>query len=280
MQELLLPERGEVGKMKGEIEKALLIQRQEQLGGWDGSFGRIQFGCECCERLLPSKAELLAVKKFCGKKGIMFSFVTPYLTDAGLRDVMRLLPLLGGDDELVVNDFGLLDRAKRGGFHIAAGRLLNRQYRDPRIPSFKGKVPHDFYAHLQQSHAGSKRFRKLLLLNRVERVELDNLPQGIGTKLNGSGLSGSLHFPFLFVSTGRMCLTANCDKISFHNKIGIFPCSMECKRCQFALRNKMFPAELFLFGNSIFSRNNSLPAREKLLRLGIDRIVTNKALQL
>jgi len=266
--------------MKREIEKALFIQNAGQLKYFNHSFGRIYFGAEFCERLLPNKNDFLVVKKFCEKQGVGFSFVTPFLTNAGMRRVLPLAKALSERDELVVNDYGLLHAAKESKATLVAGRLLNRQYRDPRILSFKAKVPKEFYAHLMQSHAASKHFQKFLRQNGVARVELDNLAQGIAPDLGKSSLRCSLHFPFCFVSATRLCLIANCDKISFHGKIGVFPCNKECKLYQFKLGNSFFPTALYLFGNAVFFQNNELPKEKELLRKGIDRLVINKSMQL
>ncbi|MDP2974071.1 MAG: hypothetical protein Q8N60_03400 [Candidatus Diapherotrites archaeon] len=271
---------GKVEKMKSGIEKALFVEDKGQLRQWDKSFNRIYFGAEFCERLLPNKNDFLVVKKFCEKQGVGFSFVTPFLTDSGMKSVLPLVKILSAGDELVVNDYGLLHAAKESRAMLVAGRLLNRQYRDPRILSFKAKVPKEFYAHLMQSHAANSHFQKFLQQNGVARVELDNLLQGIGTDLSKSSLRCSLHFPFCFVSATRLCLAANCDKISFHGKIGVFLCNKECRLYQFKLGNSFFPTALYLFGNAVFFQNNELPKEKELLLKGIDRLVINKSMQL
>lgn len=261
-----------------QLEKALLISSSSQLRNWKKEFTRIHFGQEFCDRLLPSKSEFLKAKKFCHSKKIAFSFTTPFLTDLGLKKALSLAKLLSQEDELVVNDYGLLNAAQHLNVHLAAGRLLNRQYRDPRIASFKGKVPKPFYQHLRQSHASSRQFQKFLLQQGVERVELDNLLQGIATNLSKTKLSASLHTPFAFISTSRLCLTANCTSLSSYNRIGVFPCGKECRKYSFTLRSPLFPTPLILFGNTVLFKNKSLPKEKELLRKGINRVVENSAL--
>ncbi len=244
------------------------------------SFQRIYFGQEFCETLLPNKTELLAVKDFCKKQGLKLSFVTPYLTDSGLKRALALTRLLSKEDELVVNDYGLLHAVQGSKPILTGGRLLNRQFRDPRIALFKDTVPRDFFLHLQQSHASSPKFLRFLQGHGIKRVELDNLLQGIGTDLSKSPLRASLYYPFAFISTTRLCLTANCGKISSHNKIGIFPCARDCRLYQFRLTSSLFPVELFVFGNTVFSKNSKLPKESELQARGIDRLVTNTPIQL
>ncbi|MBN2067368.1 MAG: hypothetical protein JW744_02780 [Candidatus Diapherotrites archaeon] len=262
------------------IEKALFISSPSQLGLFRDSFQRIYFGQEFCERLLPSKKDLLKVKSFCSKKGISLSLVTPILTDAGLENALALSRLLLPEDEIIVNDYGLLHALQNPRPVLVAGRLLNRQFRDPRIASFRGKVSDSFFMHLQQSHAASPEFQSFLLENSFARAELDNLLQGIGTDLSKSQLHASLYFPFVFVSLTRMCLSANCNSVSFQGKVGVFPCSRECQSFQFNLKSSFFPNELLLFGNAVLFKNSALPKEPELLSMGIDRLVTNKALQL
>lgn len=266
--------------MQSRLQQAFLAPSLSALENFPEKADILYFGQEFCDRLLPSKKELLQAKQFCERQGLKFSFVTPYLTENGLKHAISLSGLLSQEDELVVNDFGLLYAAMRKFPKpaLVAGRILNRQYRDPRIASFKGAVPEQFTQHLQLSSAASGMFQKFLKEHSVERAELDNLKQGISTDLSKSGIKGSIHVPFVFVATGRMCLSANSDKISFHKTVGVLPCSKECQRYQFQLQNTLFNERLFLFGNTVFFKNAKLDEKG-LLQKGIDRLVTNKALQ-
>jgi hypothetical protein len=241
-------------------------------------FSRLYFGHETCERCLPSLSELEKAKKICSKNAMGFSLVTPFCTDAGIKKVSLLMKRLSQEDELVVNDFGLLFLAsKKFRARLVAGRLLNRQYRDPRIALFK-KAPEEMRQHLRLSHSSNGLFRELVREYNVERVELDNLLQGIATNLSSTALKGSLYYPFVFIAATRFCLAANCDRLSHAGKVGVFPCGKECLKYRFILESSEFNRSLFLFGNALYFENNKIP--KNLGERGIDRLVfTAKALQ-
>ncbi|MAG21925.1 MAG: hypothetical protein CL943_01285 [Candidatus Diapherotrites archaeon] len=260
------------------FEKAILVQNLSEFEKQNlNEFDRVYFGDETCDRLIPSSTELKKAMIFCKKKGLAFSFVTPFCTNQGVKKLKLLLEQLG-NEELIVNDFGILkEAAKFENIELVAGRLLNRQYRDPRISLFKG-APDAMTDHLRSSHAASKLFQKLLLDNNVKRVELDNLLQGITTNLTGSGLAGSLYYPCVFIAATRFCLTANCDKLSHSKKIGIFPCKRECAKYSFSFEGKEFDRPLLLFGNALYFENNKIP--KNLFALGVNRLVFTGTKQL
>src|SRR5580700_645621 len=66
-------------------------------------FTRTAYGTEFCEHLLPSTDALRAVVE----TGRPLTFLTPYLSDHGIAQLRRLLPLLQ-DAEVVFNDWGVL----------------------------------------------------------------------------------------------------------------------------------------------------------------------------
>jgi len=257
------------------MEKAIAVETVSQLKNLSSKgFDRLYFGSEACETKIPSVQEAKKAKQFCEKNKLAFSLVTPFCTDFGLNKVKEIFSILSKEDEVVCNDFGVLKEAGRHKPEAIVGRLLNKQFRDPRIASFKGQAAE----HLSLSQASMPQFRKLLSSLGVKRVELDNLLQGIGTSLKDTGFSASLYHPIVFVSATRMCLLANAGKISGYKKVGVFGCGKECDRFKFKLGNKAMPKKLFLIGNGLFFENNSLPEEKELLAKGIDRTVNNKAL--
>ncbi len=258
------------------MEKAIHIQSISQLGSLAPGFSRVYFGSETCERLMPMPDELKQAKSFCAQNNLAFSLVTPFCTDAGIAKLKHLLPILSGEDELIANDFGALRLAKQHDIQLVAGRLLNKQARDPRIPSFKHS--NELLEYLSQSQASSPQFLKILSSLGVKRVELDNLLQGIGTDLGGTGFAASLYTPLVFVAATRMCLLANAGKISASKEVGILPCNQECSQFQFKLTNPCFPKSLLLTGNAVFFENEGIPDEKELLARGINRLVANKTL--
>ena len=254
------------------LEKAIFVEGMQQLQEQDLSpYSRIYFGHETCDRRIPSLNEFSRAKEFCSKQKLSFSLVSPICTNQGIKMLLPLLEQLSGEDELIVNDFGVLQLAsKQTKAKVVAGRILNRQYRDPRI-AFLKNPPQEMLHHLRLSHASSQLFLSLLKKSHVQRVELDNLLQGIETDLSSTGFHASLYHPFVFVSATRLCLTANCDKLSHAKKVGIFPCGKECVNYSFILENKELKRPLYLFGNALYFENKKLPSA--LNKKGIDRLV-------
>lgn len=256
-----------------------MVENLQQLERFSSvKFSRVYFGSETCERKIPTVNEARKARHFCKKNSLGFSLLTPFATDTGLKRLKSLFSLLSSEDEIIANDFGVLMEASKHKPVVVAGRLLNKQFRDPRIASFRGKFPSEMVEHLSLSQACSLGFRELLLSLGVKRVELDNLLQDIGTDLSGTGMSASIYHPVVFVSATRMCLLAGCGKISAVKKVGIFECSRECNDFRFRLGSGLFPSKLLLLGNALFFENRKLPKESALASKGIDRLVINRAL--
>lgn len=242
-------------------------------------FTRLYYGNEFCERLLPTPDGLEEVLAFLRERGLAFTLVTPFVTDEGMDKALGLIEHLEEDrtrrseagvpHEVVVNDWGLLYRMKEAfpGLEPVLGRLLNKQKRGPRILKLGGRVPEPMMDHFRRSNVDTQGLQGVLDDFGVERVELDNLLQGMERK---TGLTGSLYFPYAYVTTTRLCLTNQCFARRRHAR-AIFPCEHECRKITFRLDHKDMPVALFLKGNTQFFRNDRLPGN--LRALGIDRIV-------
>jgi len=259
------------------MERAIHLEQVSDLNNLGNGFSRLYFGPETCQRLLPTERELKKAKALCKKHNLKFSFVTPFVTDAGLKRIQSLIKLLSAEDELVINDYGVLRLAQGNKFELVAGRLLNKQYRDPRI-AFLPQALCELVEHFRQSQASSDEFQRLLVSFGVNRIELDNLLQGIGTDLSNSMLSGSLYYPWVFIAATRLCLTNSCDKLYAKRRIGVFACSKECQRYRFELNNTLLKKPIYLIGNALYYKNAVLAAN--LERQGITRTVFQKKLLL
>jgi len=255
------------------MEQAIFITKTENLKYWDEKYTILYFGIEFCETLIPIKDDLKEIIEFCDEKNINFTFVTPYVTDLGLN---KLKPLLNDLNELnkeievVVNDFGVLDliNNKYTNLKPVLGRLLSKQKKGPRILNIKDKLPKEAWEHFQSSNVDIDVMQNFLVENKVKRVELDNLIQGVKVELRK--VKGSLYYPYVNVTTTRLCLTNGCDK-RLKPKLGIHPCEKECQEYTFKLTNKDMPVTILLKGNSQFFRNDKLP--ENLEEMGIDRLI-------
>ncbi len=68
-------------------EKVIFITKVSQLRYIDYKYTRIYYGNEFCERLIPSLQDLNQILDYIQKRGLNFSFVSPYVTDIGLRKI-------------------------------------------------------------------------------------------------------------------------------------------------------------------------------------------------
>lgn len=227
-------------------------------------FDRLYFGNEFCERLIPPLDSIKQALDFASEMGIGFTFVTPYVTNAGLETVEKVIDFIDSaveNFEVVFNDWGvfqyLTGLSSRTGYVM--GRLLNKQKRGPRIMNIIDKVPSDTRDFYRGSLLDVPAAAGFLKKNHINRVEFDNLLQGIDLETSDPDISKSLYLPFAFVSTTRFCLTANCDSDEPADCIGIFPCARECRKYTFELVNPVMKQPLIRRGNTVFFFNDRIP---------------------
>lgn len=87
----------------------------------------------------------------------------------------------------------------------------------------------------------------------IERAEIDNTIQGFRIK---SKMKLSLYYPWVYVSTTRLCLVNGIDDLS-RKKISIGPCKRECHK--YTLINDSFPVRMYLKGVTQFYHNDKRP---------------------
>lgn len=254
-------------------ENAVFISSLKNLDLVSASHTRLYFGVEFCERLIPSREELSCALAFAHKNKKDFTFVTPFVTDAGIKKLAPLLDHLASKAsaaEIVVNDWGLLNILKERSWQgpIALGRLLTKQKRGPRIMNILDKLPQGAVEHFRQSNVDVPVLAGFLSRNGVSRVELDNLLQGISRP--DPALRGSLYYPYAYVTVTRYCLAAF-SKNRAGSLRSIPECRKECQEMEFELSHPGMPVKLLLKGNTQFFENAVLP--ENLDLLNIDRLV-------
>jgi len=105
-------------------------------GGAD-SVSRLYFGNEFCNHLIPSSRTLSEVLARSRELGLLFSLVTPTVTDSGIDALGRLFRSLPDGSEVIVSDWGVLRLARTEFPSLlpVAGRLLCKIMKDPRLPS-------------------------------------------------------------------------------------------------------------------------------------------------
>ena len=256
------------------MEHAIFISKIKNLEYVTQEYSRLYFGVEFCQNLIPSIEDLSYILRFVSKKRLDFTFVTPFITKEGLEKLKPQLNYLVQEhpvSEIIINDWGLLSWIDKNysNLTLVLGRLLVKQKRGPRILSLMGRVPDIMIQHFRQSNVDTSMISNFLISKGINRIEFDNLLQGISRPAHS--LKGSLYTPFVYVTTTRFCPASSTDRISNRSLRAIFPCNKECQNYTLKLQHEQMPMDLFLKGNTQFFMNEQLP--EDLDQLNIDRLV-------
>jgi hypothetical protein len=271
--------------MKHKIEKALLINRAE-IG--IKNIDRIYFGNEFCENLIPALSSLKKTYSFAKSRHKEFTFVTPFVTNEGLKKLESLFLFLNDQRniEVVFNDWGVfkLIKDKFKNLEPVLGRLLTKQRRDPRMlkifyekPKFienfsigkkkktiiiPKKVPSALFEHYRASVINVPSFQKYLLSQGIKRVEIDNLVWKMNLRVNKK-IGISMYLPYGYIAVSRMC-----GKLT----LTYSACRKECKKYFLQLENGTLPVPFYCIGNAIFYKSK-IPTNKYLKELGVNRII-------
>lgn len=220
---------------------------------------RLYFGQEFCEHLIPTPDEIRQAFYFARQLGWKFTYVTGYLTDAGLTRTRANLDALaeegGGEGEVVVNDWGLLSVLARE-YHLftpVLGRLLVKQTRlgvseESGLRSVNMTAIDTGEEDIRANQV--RGFRGLSLSNRcyqqelrrlgVSRVDLDIVPQGMDLPEKPAGFSFGFYFPWGYVSGGRNCFTAGLQDPVRRHVVLDKPCAKPCQsfNCSAVIRHR------------------------------------------
>ena len=258
------------------MEQALYITRLNQLEYVREGFARIYFGAEFCERLIPSRDDVSQIAAFVQRRALGLTLMTPYVTDAGLDRLVSLLDAvraMGMQVEVVFNDWGVLDvlRQEYPEFVPVMGRLLNKTKRGPRIMNIIDKLPGACRNYFESCVLSADAACSFLKKRSVYRVECDNQLQGIRLEDTDPAIMKSLYIPYVFVSTTRFCLAADCDNPERMDFVGVQACARQCREYIFQLDNPVMRVPLLRKGNAMFYVNDNVP--DNLADGQFDRIV-------
>lgn len=188
------------------------------------AYDAVMVGSEFCNRLLPSPAELFAVRRVCRGPLIL---ATPVLPQADLEAVRKLLGLSaekGAISEVVVNDLGLLEllRARfRGKAKISCGRILCHRL----------KIMPPAYAN------------EFLSRYDISSFEIDDADAV--KRLTPYGRLLSWHYPFRYATVTRFCPW---------ERHWSGRCAYSCRGRVLPLRSLRVPKTLWLKGGGYFVR--------------------------
>jgi len=270
--------------MKNKIEKAIFITEEHD---FKKNCDRIYFGNEFCQNLIPSLDTLKRFYDFAFKRKKQFTFVTPYVTDFGLKIVEDALSFLNqqGHAEIVFNDWGVFKLMKDNFSNLSPvlGRLLTKQRRDPRMRKIffekqgftetidsEGErtvliprpTPQTLYQHFQTSLINIPLFQKFLVAQGIMRLEIDNLAWEMDIRVK-KPLKVTLYIPYGYVATSRKC-----GKLNLTNR----SCAKKCQGYFFKIKDKISCFDFYSIGNTVFYKTEH-PSYAYLKKIGVTRTV-------
>lgn len=209
------------------MEKALALDSydvkslpQSRLAAYDA----LAIGSEFCAQLLPSPADMTALRGVFRGKIVL---ATPLLPESGIKAVRKILNLCSVKKaalEVIANDLGLLEILRsefRGVAKVSCGRIL----------AYCVEIMPESYG------------RKFLERYSITGFEVDN--PHILKRLAPYGLSFSWHYPFRFSAVTRFCPW---------EKRWAADCSHSCRGRIEPLKNLNIPKTLWLKGPGYFVR--------------------------
>lgn len=184
---------------------------------------RLHIGPECCERLLPSRAQLRTALAFAARHGLSLSFASPLMADAALARLPALLALLPDGTEVVANDWGTLRLLARDfpALVPVAGRLLCKMVKDPRLPSAE-------WARLYPHGVHAAPFAAVLDRLGVRRIEMDVAPFATPADFAGGRRPIGVHAPYGIATKGRSCRIGSVHQADTARFAAEVRCAREC----------------------------------------------------
>lgn len=227
----------------------------------------LYFGSEFCEYLIPSENDVVKFVDICIKEKITPVFVTPPVSEFGLKMVKNCIDCLINysiESEIVVNDVGILEllSSYQKKPKICLGRVFDKTSHEPRATKQELEL---YYGNSGLKYARSAGIttsssRSVFNYYGVERFEFDLPKTGLKLDVNGNY---SLYWPYQYMTTGRVCLM-RANNYSNNNKflVGNEICNKVCKNIQIEKRK---PINGYIFENGeklsdqyIFQRGNTL----------------------
>jgi len=248
------------------VERAIFLNRLTK--PLPGEIDRLYFGAEFCPWTFPSAAAGRGALAAARAAGLSFTLATPVLVEAflpALRQALEeLLPLFVAGDEVLISDWGALAMVRQiaPAAPVILGRTLSGQKRGAQILDLDLAGPARDY--FRQGSWYAAEAQALLAESGIDRVELDNLLQGIAPL--PASLRASLHVPYAMVTSSRNC--------PYRQGNGAQGCAAGCGEV-FVLDTAQSRLPLLQRGNTQFLQNDRLP--EELAALGVDRLVKHPA---
>jgi len=247
----------------------------------------VRFGSEFCEWKMPNLHVLRKAYNLTNDSGKGFSYITPRVTDTGIKKIREHLGFLKekGEIKVIINDLGVLNVLRR---YTRLKPHLGRQlvYTPARCPwpgidrkiavisplsvlawKLIRKQAEDLYS---QTSLNYDRTIKFFQEYGIQGVDVDWISRCFEhySFLIKNGLNLSVHLHLVPVTITRKCHTAR-----FLGETNLENCSKPCYRRAFLLKPSELGIELLLSGNVVFRFTNPSKSDVKKLAQNIAEFV-------
>lgn len=249
-------------------ENAIYITKIQHLKYWKPRFQRIYFGNEFCPSLIPSPEEVKKVLNFATKHHLKFSLLTCQVNDYFLKKFFKIFPLLGKENEIILNDWGILNIIKKKFKELLPSCVLGK------FLTNNINLIHDSAQELLRKQGFSS-----VSLNRLEvegrnfKFDFTNFFTILGRPHPKFKISVYYPYSYLATTTASLCLTAHCDKVNgTRSHQNNFSCQKECQKYTFLADHPSRKGKkIILKGNTWFIKQPLFAFIKKSPR--IDRLV-------
>lgn len=147
-------------------------------------------------------------------------------------------------DELVVNDYGMLEFAvqlqERYPIKITAGRLFSKNFRDPRYSAYEKETAYSFIPEILQK--------------KVSAIEIDLVSENIDFSDLDSEIQIHAHYPYTYVTCGQNCEFAASIQPEGYRFIGGRGCGLSCMNGY--METSANDALFLLVGKGVYTKSN------------------------
>ncbi len=209
------------GRMDRPAERLLIVRLP-----WPNTVvSGVRIGSETCSRLLdfiqPEQAawQVRQIKA----AGLQAWFAFPNISESQWPKAVSLLECCtqAGADGIVVNDFGMLDEARKAGQTVILGRLFDKRMRDARTGTAweQERV-------LEEPGLFTLEWRRLCEREKVYAAEMECFGSLAGAP---KSLRLWIHAPYILLSCGRLCEFGGIGAKQ-ENRYRIGQCRRQCAR--------------------------------------------------
>lgn len=220
---------------------------------------RFYLGDEFCVNRMPSEKEFEDLLHLAAAKNRPVSLLTPPLTDEGLARCLPFFDRLRSVQpapEVVANDWGVFFTLREAypELEVGLGRLLNKGFKDPRLPDPERFARHSQEAKELLNHCtfDSPVFQERAARLGVRRLERDLLPYGKPRVAGFERFGVSVYAPFGYFTTGRVCWAASVHRPPGKKFSLGGSCDRLCERLPLAFGRSEGGLTVLQNGNSFF----------------------------